>query len=89
MELLEREIEMLSAEGDPEARAIRAAELLHELQQAMAQAKHLRRESVQQMLAEGATFQQLADRLHLTKARVFQIANGQSGSTARYYSEGA
>jgi DNA-binding CsgD family transcriptional regulator len=67
------EIEAVRELEDPLKQAQQASELLTRYQTAVTQLSHVRREAIEQLIAQGMTKAQLADSLGMTRARVGQL----------------
>ena len=78
--------ERLARLTNADQRAVRAGEAISFLTRQIADLKEIRKQAVLELSAEGYTYEQIAEMLSITKGRAYQIANGQSGSTAKYYS---
>ena len=67
------EIEAVRELEDPLKQAQQASELLNRYQAAVTQLSRVRREAIEQLIAQGMTKAQLADNLGMTRARVGQL----------------
>jgi DNA-binding CsgD family transcriptional regulator len=67
------EIEAVRALEDPLKQTQRASELLTRYQAAVTQLSRVHREAIEQLIAQGMTKAQLAERLGMTRARVGQL----------------
>ena len=67
------EIEAVRELEDPLKQAQQASELLTRYQAAVTQLSHVRREAIEQLIAQGMTKAQLAEHLGMTRARVGQL----------------
>ena len=67
------EIEAVRELEDPLKQAQQASELLNRYQAAVTQLSRIRREAIEQLIAQGMTKAQLADNLGMTRARVGQL----------------
>lgn len=61
------------AGADAETRAVRSSELATRLQEAVGEVSRIRREALNELVADGRTHQQLADLLGMTRSRVGQL----------------
>jgi CRP-like cAMP-binding protein len=70
---VDSEIEAVRELEDPLKQAQQASELLTRFQAAVNQLSRIRREAIEQLIAQGMTKAQLADTLGMTRARVGQL----------------
>ena len=84
---LQELVDQLSGESDHLIRAKRSTELLEELQNAIAATKIIRQKSIKALDKSGMTYEEIGTQLGITKGRVYQIIEGQSGTTGKYYPE--
>lgn len=83
------EVRKLAATADPVVRARLSSELLAQYQDAVTELSRIRREAVQDLIADGLSHSQIAERIGLSRSRIGQITKSGPLTERAFLGDGA